>query len=265
MHTHHGALSEARVKFADPLRLEGKKEVAILDICSRLGFNAAAVLQKFIKSGFHPELVKIEIDMVEVSWETLAASLIIPSPIESHSFIKKAVEDFLINHQFLVYPHEKKAIPSQVDIGVHCQDARKIVVNIPLTKKYDAIFLDPFSPEKSPELYSTEFLLKIGQLLKDDGVILTYTSSAPVRFALVNAGLELGEGPSLGRKGGTIASGSANKIVKPLTMDDERMIALSDAGIPFMDPELTDSSEKIIQRRQLGEWTPGVFIKWHLL
>lgn len=251
MHTHHGALSEARVKFADPLRLEGKKEVAILDICSGLGFNAAAVLEKFIKSGFDPELVKIEIDMVEVSWETLAASLIIPSPIESHSFIKKAVEDYLINHQLLVCPHEKKDIPRQVDIGVHCQDARKMVVNIPPTKKYDVIFLDPFSPEKSPELYSTEFLLKIRQLLKEDGVILTYTSSAPVRFALVNAGLEVGEGPSLGRKGGTIASPSVNKIIKPLSMDDERMIALSDAGIPFMDPELTDSSETIIKRRQL--------------
>jgi tRNA U34 5-methylaminomethyl-2-thiouridine-forming methyltransferase MnmC len=147
MHTHHGALSEARVKFADPLRLEGKKEVAILDICSGLGFNAAAVLEKFIKSGFDPELVKIEIDMVEVSWETLAASLIIPSPIESHSFIKKAVEDYLINHQLLVCPHEKKDIPRQVDIGVHCQDARKMVVNIPPTKKYDVIFLDPFSPK----------------------------------------------------------------------------------------------------------------------
>jgi tRNA U34 5-methylaminomethyl-2-thiouridine-forming methyltransferase MnmC len=93
--------------------------------------------------------------------------------------------------------------------------------------------------------------LKIRQLLKEDGVILTYTSSAPVRFALVNAGLEVGEGPSLGRKGGTIASPSVNKIIKPLSMDDERMIALSDAGIPFMDPELTDSSETIIKRRQL--------------
>jgi len=251
MHTSHGALTEAQVKFTDPLRLVGKKDLAILDICSGLGFNAAAVLGRFTKSGLDPESGKIEIDMVEVSWETLAASLIIPSPIESHSFIKKAVEDYLINHQFLVYSQEKKAIPSHVNIVVHCQDARKMVSNIPSNKKYDAIFLDPFSPEKSPELYSTEFLLKLRQLLKSDGVILTYTSSAPVRLALINAGLEVGEGPSLGRRGGTIASPEVNKIIKPLSKDDERMIALSDAGIPFTDPELTSSSENIIKTRQL--------------
>ena len=251
MHTSHGALSEARVKFANLLRLEGKKEVAILDICSGLGFNAAAVLEKFIKSELDPESGHIKIDMVEVSWETLAASLIIPSPIESHSFIKKAVQDYLINHQFLVYPHEKKAIPRHVNIGVHCQDARKMVSNIPANKSYDAVLLDPFSPEKSPELYSTEFLLKLRKLLKSDGVILTYTSSAPVRFALINAGLEVGEGPSLGRRGGTIASPDVNKIIKPLSIDDERMIALSDAGIPFRDSELIDSSENIIERRKL--------------
>ncbi len=251
MHTHHGALSEARVKFAEPLKLDAKKEVAILDICSGLGFNAAAVLEKFIKSGYIREQGKIEIDMVEVSWETLAASLIIPSPIDSHSFIKKAVEDYLLYHEFLVYPHITNTIPFNVNIGVNCQDAREMVSRIPSSQKYDAIFLDPFSPEKSPELYSTEFFLKIGKLLKKDGVILTYTSSAPVRSAMIHAGLEIGEAPSMGRKGGTIASPSWSKINKPIGLDDERMIALSDVGIPFRDSELRDSAETIKKRRQL--------------
>lgn len=45
---------------------------------------------------------------------------------------------------------------------------------------------------------------------------------------------------------------SLNKeiIDKPLSMNDERMIALSDAGIPFHDPDLKGSSQEILQRRK---------------
>lgn len=63
---------------------------------------------------------------------------------------------------------------------------------------YDAVFLDPFSPLKSPELYSVEFFKTLKVLMKDDGMILTYTSAAPVRSALVEAGFHVGEGPSFG-------------------------------------------------------------------
>ena len=63
---------------------------------------------------------------------------------------------------------------------------------------YDAVFLHPFSPLKSPELYSVEFFKTLKVLMKDDGMILTYTSTAPVRSALVEAGFHVGEGPSFG-------------------------------------------------------------------
>jgi tRNA U34 5-methylaminomethyl-2-thiouridine-forming methyltransferase MnmC len=250
MHTTHGALLEARVKFVNPLKIEGKKDVAILDICSGLGINAAVALETFLKLGKNLESQQIEIDMVDVSWETLAASLIIPSPIDSHVFIKKAVENYLINQKCILFQVEKEKIPKNVTIRVHCQDAREMVKKIPPNKKYDAVFLDPFSPQKSPELYSQNFLLKIKDLLKKDGVILTYTSAAPVRYALIDAGLEVGEGPSLGRGGGTIASPELKKISKPLNEDDERMIALSDAGIPFKDPELSSTPKNIKKQRQ---------------
>jgi tRNA U34 5-methylaminomethyl-2-thiouridine-forming methyltransferase MnmC len=274
MHTAHGALSEARIKFVEPLNIWGNNEVRILDICSGLGINTAAALEAFFKannksksdinnksevgvnnkSHFNKnnksEFKQIEIDMVEVSWETLAASLIIPSPIKSHSLVKKTVETYLINQKILMHPWEKGKVPDNVNIRVHCQDARKVLINIPKNQKYDAVFLDPFSPQKSPELYTQEFILKIRDLLTEDGVLLTYTSSAPLRYALIDAGLQVGEGPSMGRSGGTIASPDIKKIPKPLNNNDERMIALSDAGIPFKDPQLTSLPENIKQQRQ---------------
>ena len=250
MHTSLGAYSESKEKFVNPAGLQGKKKLSILDICSGLGFNSAAALETIGDSKQNEEVEDIAIDIVEISPETLAASLIIPSPSQSHGIIKKAIENFLISHGYLKFPHEDEEIPAHVHLSVYCEDARKMVLEIPAQQKYDALFLDPFSPAKSPELYSQEFLAKLGSLLKRHGVILTYTSAAPVRYALIDAGLEVGEGPAMGRSGGTIASYDLNKISKTLSQKDERMIALSDAGIPYRDPELTDSGNVISQRRQ---------------
>ncbi len=118
-------------------------------------------------------------------------------------------------------------------------------------KKYDAVFLDPFSPSKCPELYTLEFFIKLKNLLPDDGIILTYTSAAPVRSAMVQAGLHIGVGPQFGRSGGTVAAKNLEIIEKSLSCKDERMVALSDAGIPFRDSELNESSAEILNRREI--------------
>jgi tRNA U34 5-methylaminomethyl-2-thiouridine-forming methyltransferase MnmC len=251
MHTTHGALREAREKFAQPADLKGKKTVAILDICSGLGINAAAALEQIMDPLLKGEVKHLMMDLVEISWETLAASLIIPSPSESHYIIRKAIENYLLHQGLLSFPCEKNEIPPNVDIRVHCEDVRKMVMEISETQGYDAVFLDPFSPAKSPELYSKEFLTKVANFLKDEGVILTYTSAAPVRHALLDGGLEIGEGPALARSGGTIASPSRVKIPKTLSSADERMIALSDAGIPYRDPDLNLSANEINENRHL--------------
>nr|WP_319374856.1 MnmC family methyltransferase [uncultured Methanobacterium sp.] len=275
MHTTHGAFREAREKFAQPANLRGKKKIAILDICSGLGINAIAALEQVLDLLWEGKIKQLEMDLVEISWEVLAATLLIPCPlknkpskdnpsdnhsknnpsnphsIEAYHIIRKVIENYLITSGLLSFPCEMKEIPSSVDIRLHCKDARKMIMERSETQCYDAVFLDPFSPHKSPELYSQEFLAKLGSLLKKEGVIITYTSAAPVRYALIDTGLEIGEGPALGRSGGTIASFTLNRIPKSLNQSDERMIALSDAGIPFRDPDLNSSTDEIIQKRQL--------------
>ena len=253
MHTTHGALTEAHRKFAEPAGLRGKKAVSILDICSGLGLNASATMDNILDSEalMFDRLEFLEIDLVEISWETLAAALIIPSPSKSHQIIKKAIENYLIHRGLLLFSAEETEIPVNVDIRVHCEDARKMIMKIIGKQRYDAVFLDPFSPARSPELYSIEFLSCVKSLLKEDGILLTYTSAAPVRSALLDAGLEIGEGPAMGRSGGTIASPTQKRIQKSLEDNDERMIALTDAGIPYRDPDLDLSAENIIENRQV--------------
>lgn len=279
MHTIHGAFREAREKFVKPANLDVKSnfatdKVAIMDICSGLGYNAAAALEAILNDfgDNHPEShenyeekIQIKIDMVEISPETLGVALLIPSPDKSHSIVRKAIEEKLIEEGFLTQEMEKAEIPPNLEIRVHCMDARDYVKSLQEDEKsvktenqietqikyqYDAIFLDPFSPGKSPELYNVEFFQELKKLIKDDGMILTYTSAAPVRYGLIEAGFEVGEGPQVGRKGGTIASPSLERIKKGLSMDDERMIALSDAGIPFHDLDLSASSKIVAKKRQ---------------
>ncbi|MEG3224065.1 MAG: hypothetical protein BME94_00715 [Methanobacteriales archaeon Met13] len=243
MHSTHGAVEEARKKFAHPARLMGPKKVRVLDICSGLGYNAAAALEKILAT--HPASnPQIELDLVEISIPTLAAGLLMDPPLPTHSLIRRAVEDHLIKEGILKF-HREEELPHNLVINVHCQDARRVK----LKGSYQAVFLDPFSPAKSPELYSVEFLSYLAKLLAPEGMILTYTSAAPVRTALLEAGLEVGEGPRVGRKGGTIASPSLEGL-KPLTNGDERMIALSDAGVPYRDPLLDDLPLNILKRRR---------------
>ncbi|WP_424355719.1 MnmC family methyltransferase [Methanobacterium sp. MBAC-LM] len=243
MHTHHGAISESMEKFIKPAKLEGKKEVKILDICSGLGYNAASCIE------FLGGDVDIEIDMIEISRETIASSLFIEDPIKSYSIIKSAVENKLYDDGTIGFKFNKEEIPDRININIYLSDARYVIKGI--DKKYDAVFLDPFSPLKSPELYTIDFFLILKNILKDDGIILTYTSAAPVRSAMVHAGLHVGEGPLFGRKsGGTLASKVPEVIEKSLSDNDERMIALSDAGIPFRDPELNESSDEIRKKRE---------------
>lgn len=245
MHTYHGALSEAMEKFVKPAHFEGKDKVSILDICSGLGYNAASCIE------YLDDHVQIDLDLVEISRETLALTLLLEVPLESYRIVRKAVEDHLYEDGNIKYRHFVEEVPENIRIDLYIDDARAVVEELKSKKKtYDAAFLDPFSPLKSPELYTDEFFESLKNLLKDNGVILTYTSAAPVRAAIVNSALHVGEGPSFGRSGGTVASLNQDMIDKPLRVNDERMIALSDAGIPFKDPGFNGSSQDILKRRE---------------
>lgn len=243
MHTHHGAITEALEKFVKPAKLEGKDKVCVLDICSGLGYNITSCIE------YLDDDVMMELDLIEISKETITLALLLDAPLKSYNFLKKALEDELFEEGVINFRYCQNIIPDNIYINLHTEDARVVVKEVEGKKKYDAIFLDPFSPLKSPELYTNEFFKVLRNLLADDGMILTYTSAAPVRAAMVTSGLHVGEGPSLGRSGGTVASLNLDVIDKPLSMNDERMIALSDAGIPFKDPDFNGSSQHILQKR----------------
>lgn len=243
MHTQKGAQEEAFQKFIYPAQLEDKKKIKVLDLCTGLGYNAAALLE------YSPSKI-VDLDMVEISPEILLASLLVTNPIPSHRLIKKVVEDKLIADGYLYYQHHNMTLPPNYHLNLFLEDARRLLIDKMLKGPYDAIFLDGYSPLLTPELYTVDFFIEIRKIIGKEGLLLTYTSAAPVRSALIKAGFHLGETPAYGRrKGGTVASLSSKKIMEGLPEADERMIALSDAGIPFRDPDLQANCENIVRRR----------------
>ena len=102
----------------------------------------------------------------------------------------------------------------------------------------------------APELFSLDFFRQFRRVIKDNGIIATYTSSAPVRAGFIESGFHVGQGPIFGRKqGGTLASPNPEVLDKSLPKNDEIRIALSDVGIPFRDPNLNNKSDFILDKR----------------
>ena len=246
LHTSTGAISESFEKFIKPMKFDYDRDIAILDICAGLGYNTSAAVSDFLE---HETKSNLKIDMVEISHATLACGLLVPSPIKEHDITKKAIENELIAQNYAALSLEECEIPPNIDIDVYIEDARQTVQRLD-DDSYDAIFLDPFSQNMAPELFSLEFFNEFKRVIKEDGIVATYTSAAPIRDAFIEAGFYIGQGPIFGRKqGGTLASPNPLMLDTSLPKNDEIRIALSDVGIPFRDPNLNNSSKFILEKR----------------
>jgi tRNA U34 5-methylaminomethyl-2-thiouridine-forming methyltransferase MnmC len=249
MHTNKGAISESLEKFVKPSNLNNKNNIKVLDICAGFGYNSSTLIDH-LGADSNTD-IELSLDLIEISIETLAGGLLVPVPLPAHNIVKKAIEEKIIQEKFAKFSLEKASIPPNIQFNIYSKDAREVVQNLD-SDYYDAIFLDPFSPLKAPELYTVEFFKELKRIIKTDGVLATYTSAAPVRGAMVESGFYIGEGPVFGRKsGGTIASLSLNNIKKDISEADERMIALADVGIPFRDPFLDLSGSEISKNRNI--------------
>ena len=154
LHTSTGAISESFEKFIKPMKFDYSKDISVLDICAGLGYNTSAAIADFIKNS----KTKLKIDMVEISKATLACGLLVPSPIPEHDITKKAIENELIKKDYASLSLEKGEIPENIDITVYIEDARQTVQKLK-DNSYDAIFLDPFSQNMAPELFSVDFFI----------------------------------------------------------------------------------------------------------
>ena len=248
-HSLLGALEETKLKFTAPSNLQRfkGKSLNVLDICFGLGYNSASLLNELIKQKSYLNLYALEIDKKPLEYS-----------LRNESFLKlwdskvKTIFEFLYIKDFF----EDQFFKCSLLWG----DARKKINIIPPSIKFDLIYLDGFSPQKCPQVWTIEFLSKVTENLNSQGYLITYSSSAAVRKTLRNLGLEIFTiKPSFKNRTfwsqGTVAIAKFDKnkfkpnlnFEKLSVMEEEHL--LTKAGIPYRDQNLNSSKDDIIKQR----------------
>ncbi len=164
------------------------------------------------------------------------------------------ISDFLHNIYYrYISASYKKALNALKTLDfifeAKCDDARQVLQDDKNT--YDFIFLDAFTPAKCPVLWTVDFFKLLHSHLDDNGMILTYSNSAAVRNAFIQAGFWVGKiyDKASDKFNGTIAAKKLELIKYGLSEYDLGLIN-SKTGIVYRDENLTLDNEAIIAARQ---------------
>ncbi|NJN04501.1 MAG: hypothetical protein HC816_19625 [Leptolyngbyaceae cyanobacterium RM1_1_2] len=243
-HSQAGAYQEAQQTYVEATQLAQKAErgrLCLLDICYGLGYNTAAALETIWRVNPRCQIVWVGLELeIRVPQAAIAQGLIsswsdpIPEILTALAQGQKISSDRL---------------QAELVIG----DARRQICQLVQRQfQADAIFLDPFSPPRCPQMWSLEFLQQVVRCLSPDGRLATYSAAAAVRQALLSTGLKLGEQAVAGRRWpGTLASSEADNLA-PLSQQAQEHLQTR-AAVPYRDPLLTDSATVIQQRRRLEQ------------
>jgi tRNA U34 5-methylaminomethyl-2-thiouridine-forming methyltransferase MnmC len=241
-HSAFGAKQEAEVRYIQPCLIKElatkQSTIRLLDVCYGLGYNTAAALEAIWAANpeCQIELIALEI-AVDVPREAINYNLLEEWRSPVPQLLSELANTLLVRNKYL---------QAKLILG----DARQTIQPIIESGwQADAIFLDPFSPPKCPQLWTVEFINLVAQCLTPQGRLATYSSSAAVRTSLLLAGLNISSITGVGRKSpGTIASFKYKKL-PPISLQEQEHLKTK-AAIPYRDLSLQDNVEQILVRRQ---------------
>ncbi len=236
MHSDSGAYEEALLKHVRPSCVfdNNKTSIRVLDVGFGMGYNTLALIHE--AAGMNR---KIKIEAVCLEYDNTYIDILSRVKFEDgrDEIYSKILEAFS-NGQFK---------SEMLDIRLMFGDARDNIKN--LSGEFDVVFHDPFSPVKNPELWTVEFFLEEYRLLSADGIITTYSSSTKIRRAMIEAGLIVGRGPSVGRKKeGTLAA--KKEFTAMLSSDEIQKIMNNPEALPYRDPGFALTRDEIGERRK---------------
>lgn len=248
-HSQQGAKAEAFLKFSQATNLAQQaqqKDVRLLDVCYGLGYNTAAALETIwaVQPDCQIAVYGLELDA------SVPQAAIAPDLIQTWTpRVQTILRSLALEHQFS---------DAHLQASLLMGDARQTIQQVSQQNfQADAIFFDPFSPRRCPQLWTIEFFQQIVKCMTPGGRLATYSRSASVRSALQAAGLQIGSIP-LGESHlphewsqGTIASldGSCLPPLSPLEQEHLH----TRAAVPYRDPTLTDSADQILARHTLEQ------------
>ncbi|MEB3211862.1 MAG: MnmC family methyltransferase [Leptolyngbyaceae bacterium] len=248
-HSRDGAKTEAVQKFSEVAKLTQKSRhasVRLLDVCYGLGYNSAAALETIWRENpaCSVTLYGLELDA------SVPLAAIAPPLIDSWS---PPVQQVL-----RAIAQQQQCQTEQLNAHLLIGDARETIQKLVQQGfQSDAIFFDPFSPRRCPQLWTVEFFTQVVRCLAPTGILTTYSRSASVRAAMIEAGLKIGTIPldEPGRSHewamGTVGAFSTDDLHPLSPMEHEHL--QTRAATPFRDLTLTDTAEQILERHQLEQ------------
>jgi tRNA U34 5-methylaminomethyl-2-thiouridine-forming methyltransferase MnmC len=248
-HSKLGAKQEAFLKFAaatDLVEKAKRDQIRLLDVCYGLGYNTAAALETIWATN---PTCRVEVYGLELDQSVPQAAIQPPLIGGWSDSVQAVLRTLAIDHQC-----QTSRLSAKLLIG----DARQTIQQLHGFGA-DAIFFDPFSPRRCPQLWTVEFFQIVAGCLAASGKLATYSRSASVRAALQAAGFQIGtipingDSPHLPREWsqGTVA-GFDTQTLTPLSMMEQEHLQTR-AAIPYHDPNLLDSAAAILERHHLQQ------------
>lgn len=209
-HSKAGAWTESRERYALACRLReralelrasGERTLRLLDVGTGLGLNLAAALEALEGTGVALDATSLEseIGVIEATL-ALGPQLALPELERHHVHVRAALE------LAVQRPNEPIAL-ADGRLLLLLGDGRATLPSLAPSVRFDAVFLDPFSPGVDPPLWQPEFLAEVARRMAPKSLLSTYTAAAAPRVGLLAAGLHVGPGARVGTKSsGTLAS-----------------------------------------------------------
>jgi tRNA U34 5-methylaminomethyl-2-thiouridine-forming methyltransferase MnmC len=269
-----GAKAEAFYKFVCTTNLASlakeRDEICLVDVCYGLGYNAAVALDAVweVNPDCHVTLYALELD------PTVPLGALTPDMLLQWSpQVQRVLQDLAHqqNCELTGTIGNSTSSNASLDATLLLGDARNTIQSLAdRNVQADAIFLDPFSPRSCPQLWSVEFLQLVAKCLAPKGTLATYSFSASVRAALIEAGLQVGTIPPSGKykqqdgidvnnrkrykkqwSQGTVGVWNEDDHASLIHLSPmEREHLQTRAAIPFRDPSLADNAPAILKRQK---------------
>jgi len=254
-HDKDGALKESINKYLLPSQLDqfsNTEKIFVLDVCMGMGYNSGCLLEELLKRNH-----KIEWHGLEIDQRPLKISL-------NEKNFQTLWSPKVLN--FFYCLNQSGEWNEELNKGtIHWGDARQKIFEIKDSLRFNLILLDPFSPQKCPELWSEQFISLLSEKLSLDGRLITYSSAASVRASLKKTGLRIysispmAEGQNKWSMG-TVAM--KKKLDENLISMDCQLKNLSAkevehlrtrSSIPYRDPTGKGVSKEIILNREIEQ------------
>lgn len=165
----------------NPINYAPNNPIKILDICFGLGYNALFSLAFAKKYNLNVAVYSMELHLLEH-----LRTFRYPKILQNYLPIHKILDALFLRG---MWEFENLAI------YLYKGDAKNYINNLANIKlqnnTFDIIYQDAFSPTKNVELWDESHFKNLYTLLKNNGVVSTYSSSKKVREICQNIGFQI--------------------------------------------------------------------------